>query len=62
MHWAIKFVGDSLTKTWRDMVCLKGCLPQIVLDPFLGTLTQFIKRALLPLAAGFLAELIHSFQ
>ena len=45
----VKFVEDSLYKTWSDMVCLgrtyhfkffKGCLPQILLGPFLNTLTD----------------------
>ena len=43
----IKFVEDSLKKTLRDMVCysrpysfkfFKGCLPQILLGPFLNTI------------------------
>ena len=47
----IKFVEDSLLKSWRDMVCLsrpyprkffKGCLPQILLDPFLNTMAQIL--------------------
>ena len=46
----VKFVEDSLQKRWRDMVCLsrsyhfkfsKGCLPQILLGPFLNTLSHF---------------------
>ena len=45
----VKFVENSLLKNWTDMVCLgrsyhfkyfKGCLPQILLGPFLNTLTQ----------------------
>ena len=41
----VKFVKDSLLKTWSDMVCLgrlffKGCLPQVLLGPFLNTLSQ----------------------
>ena len=44
------FVEDSLSNIWRDMVCesrpypfkfLKGCLPQIVLGPFLNTWSRF---------------------
>ena len=39
-----KFVEDSLLKIWSDMICLgkhffKGCLPQLLLGPFLNTLT-----------------------
>ena len=39
----VKFVEDSLSKIWRDMVCLsfKFCkvyLPQILLGSFLNTL------------------------
>ena len=41
MH-QVKFVEDSLLKIWSDMVCplqiFKGCLPQILLGPFLNTL------------------------
>ena len=49
----MKFVEDSLQKTWSDMVCLsrpyhfkflKGCLPQISLGPFLNTLCNMILR------------------
>ena len=53
----VKFVEDSLSKIRSDMVCLsrpyhlkifKGSLPQILLSPFLNTLTQvfqsFIER------------------
>ena len=45
----VKFVEDSLWKIWSIMVCLgspyqfkffKGCLPQILLDSFLNTLTH----------------------
>ena len=45
----LKFVEDSLEKVCSDMVSLsrpyhfkffRGCLPQIVLGPFLNTLTQ----------------------
>ena len=45
----IKFVEGSLQKSLSDLVCLsrpyhfkvfKGCLPHIVLGPFLNTLTQ----------------------
>ena len=45
----LKFVEDSLYEIWKDMVCLskqylftffKGCLPQILLDTFLKTLSQ----------------------
>ena len=45
----VKFVEDSLKKVWSDIICLgrpyhfkffKGCLPQILLDPFLNTLTH----------------------
>ena len=45
----VKFVEDSLQKIWDDMVCLsrpyhlrffKGCFPQILLDPFVNTLTH----------------------
>ena len=47
----VKFVEDSLSKIWMDMVCLsrlypfkffKGCLPKILLGPFLNTLSQMI--------------------
>ena len=53
----VKSVDDSLLKIRSDVVCLsrpyhlkifKGCLPQILLSPFLNTLTQvfqsFIER------------------
>ena len=45
----VKFVEDSLSKIWRDMVCLsrpyplsfpEGCLPQILLGSFLNTWTH----------------------
>ena len=46
----VKFVEDCLQKIWRDMFCLsclrdmvtffKGCLPQVLLAPFLTTLSQ----------------------
>ena len=45
----IKFVEDSIWKIWRDMVCLrrpyrfkffKCFLPQVLLGPFLSTLSQ----------------------
>ena len=45
----VKFVEDSPWEMWSDMVCLgrpyhfrffKGCLPQIILGPFLNTLTH----------------------
>ena len=45
----VKFVEDSLQKNLRDIVCLskpypfkffKGCLPQILLGPFLNTWTH----------------------
>ena len=45
---------DSLQKVWRDMVCLsrpypfkffKGCLPQVLLDPLLNTLSQMFLRS-----------------
>ena len=51
----VKFVEDSHKKIWIGMVCLKqtiplqifkGCLPQILIDPFLNTLTHF--SSLLP--------------
>ena len=41
----VKFVEESLYKFWRVMVCFKylkaifkGCLPQILLGPFLNTI------------------------
>ena len=46
-----KLVENSLYKIWKDMVCLstpyhvkrfEGCLPQILLGPFLNILTQMI--------------------
>ena len=42
---------DSLWKFWRDMVCLsfkffKGCPPQILLGPFLNTLTNLLLELL----------------
>ena len=49
----VKSVEDSFLKIWSDMVCLdrqyhfkffKGCLPQILLGPFLNTLTYLIKN------------------
>ena len=48
-----KFVEGSLQKICSDMVCLakaylfkffKDCLPQILLGPFLNTLTQIFHR------------------
>ena len=45
----LNFVGDSLLKIWRGMICLsrshpfkfvKGFLPHILLGPFLNTLSQ----------------------
>ena len=45
----VKFVEDSLWKTWGDMVCLsraypfeffKRCLPQILLGALLNTLSH----------------------
>ena len=50
----VKFVEDSLQKIWSDMVCrpyhfkiFEGCLPQILLGPFLNTLSHIgqIKQA-----------------
>ena len=47
----VKFVEDSLYKIWRDTVFLsrpypfkffKGCLPQILLGPFVNTLSQML--------------------
>ena len=42
----IKICGTQPLKNLRDMVCLsrffKGCLPQILLDPFLNTLSHMI--------------------
>ena len=46
----VKLVEDSLWKIWLDMlskqaihfIFFKGCLPQILLDPFLTTLTQIL--------------------
>ena len=50
----VKFVEDSLWKIWSGMVCFrqtiplhfffKGCLGQILLGPFLNTLTQMPKQ------------------
>ena len=51
----VKFVEDSLYKIRKDMVCLgrpypfnffKGCLPQILLGPFLNTLSHITLRAI----------------
>ena len=53
----VKFVEDILYKIWRDMVrlslsrpyhfkFLKGCLPQILLCPFLNTLSHIFDWAL----------------
>ena len=48
-----KLVENSLYKIWKDMVCLstpyhvkrfEGCLPQILLGPFLNILTQMIRQ------------------
>ena len=39
----VKFAEDSFLNTWSDIVCLgrfKDCLPQILFDPILNTLTQ----------------------
>ena len=45
----LKFVKDSLQKIWSDMFCLgrpyhfkffKDCLPKILLEPFLNSLTH----------------------
>ena len=45
----VKFVKDTLLKICNNMVCVgrpyhfkffKGCLPQILLGPFLNALTQ----------------------
>ena len=45
----VKFVKDSLQKIWSDMFCLgrpyhfkffKDCLPKILLEPFLNSLTH----------------------
>ena len=45
----VEFVEDSLSKIWRDIVCLSrtypfkifnGCLLQILLVPFLNTLSH----------------------
>ena len=50
MH-QVKFVEDRLLKIWSYMVCLsssyhlklfKGCLPKILLGPFLNILTDLI--------------------
>ena len=47
----VKYMEDSLWKIWSDMVCLsrpyhfkffKACLLQVLLCPFLSTLTQLI--------------------
>ena len=49
--YQVKFVEDSFSNIWRDMVCLsrlyplkvfKGYLLQILLGPFLKTFTQII--------------------
>ena len=49
----IKFMEGSLLKIWRSMFCLsrpysfkcfKGCLPQILLGPFLNTLPQMFSE------------------
>ena len=38
----VKFVEDSPLKKFSDMVCVgRGCLPQILLGPFLNTFVQF---------------------
>ena len=50
MDW-VKFLEDSLLENWSDIVCLswpyhfiffKGSLPQVLLGPFLNTLTYMI--------------------
>ena len=49
----VKFVEDNYLKNWGGMVCLsrshsfkffKDCLPQILLGPFLNTLSHFMKQ------------------
>ena len=49
----VKFMEENPSKIWGDMVCLsrpysfkffKGCLSQILLGPFLNTLSHFILR------------------
>ena len=41
----VKFVEDSIWKVWSDdhFKFFKGCLPQILLGPFLNTLTHLAK-------------------
>ena len=48
----VKFLEDSLQKIWSDMVCrgrpyhcsfFKGFLPQILLGPFLNTLSKILR-------------------
>ena len=52
----VKIVEDSLSKNWSNMVCLsrpyhfkfvKGCLPQILLGPFLNTLSHLRQKVLM---------------
>ena len=49
----VKIVEDSLLKIWRDIVyfsqtislqIFKGCLPQILLGPFLSALSQTLSQ------------------
>ena len=51
----VKFVEDSLSKTWRDMDCVsrsypfkffKGCLPKVLLATFLNTLSHISRYKL----------------
>ena len=51
----VKFIEDNLYEIWRDMVCLsrlysfkffKGSLSQILLGPFLNTLSHLMYNSL----------------
>ena len=65
-NWPSKIMENNLQKTWSDMVCLnrpypfkffKGCLPQILLGPFLNTLSQMSRRR-----PGYLLNVLCAFS
>ena len=49
----VKFVEDSFQKIWREF--FKGCLPQILLDPFLNTLS-YLTLSINPFSRGIELE------
>ena len=63
----VKFVEDNLYKIWSDMICLgrpyhfkffKGCLPQILLGPFLNTFSHKVLEWLQQQQMQFFAKMI----